>query len=300
MALFRVDDKGNIKHIEVKQLRNEKELQKLCEANLEELFQARFIATEFPFSDDHAGRLDTLAIDFEGNPIIIEYKFDKNQAVLSQALYYMDWLVNHKGDFEVTAQNKLGKDIKVKWDNPKMIIVAQDFNRYDKFAINQINYDIYLYKYVYYKTGELLLDAISLKENKSHNIKIENKDTNTDGKYSRKEYDFNFHLDKGSKDTQDLLIELNERIMNISDDIEVRYPREYIAYRTTRNFAEVHILKTKITIYVVKSTYDDYLKKLEKVPESYQWVVDQRFDITSFEDLDYAISIISQSYKETL
>ena len=68
MALFRVDDKGKIKHIEVKQLRNEKELQKLCEANLEELFQARFIATEFPFSDDHAGRLDTLAIDFEGNP----------------------------------------------------------------------------------------------------------------------------------------------------------------------------------------------------------------------------------------
>lgn len=300
MALFKINEKNKIDKIEIKQFKNEKELQNLCEANLEELFQVRFISSEFPFSDDHSGRLDTLAIDFEGNPIIIEYKFDKNQAVLSQALFYMDWLVNHRGDFEIEARKKLGNDIKVKWDNPKMIIVAQDFNKYDKYAINQVGYDIYLYKYIYYKTGELFLDNISLKDKKSHVLTEEKETTDNSNKYQRKECDFNYHLEKGNPNIQDLMIKLNERIMSISDDIEIRYPQWYIAYRTTRNFAEVHVLKTKITVYVLKSEYNDYEHKLEKVPQSYQWVVDQRFDITKMEDLDFAISIINQSYSETL
>jgi predicted transport protein len=300
MALFRVNEKNKINKIEIEQFKNEKELQNLCEANIEELFQVRFIASEYPFSDDYSGRLDTLAIDFEGNPIIIEYKFDKNQAVLSQALFYMDWLVNHKGDFELEARKKFDNDIKVKWDNPKMIIVAQDFNKYDRYAINQVGYDIYLYKYIYYKTGELFLDNISVKDNKSHILPEDKQATNNDTKNQRKVYDFNFHLEKGNSNVKEILIKLNERIMNLSEDIEIRSPQWYIAYRTTRNFAEVHVLKTKITVYVLKSNYNDYENKLEKVPQSYQWVLNQRFDITKMEDLDYAISIINQSYSETL
>ena len=300
MALFRINDKNKITKIEIEHLKNEKELQNLCETNLEELFQVRFIASEYPFSDDHSGRLDTLAIDFEGNPIIIEYKFDKNQAVLSQALFYMDWLVNHKGDFELEARKKFSNNVKVKWDNPKMIIVAQDFNKYDKYAIKQVGYDIYLYKYIYYKTGELFLDNISLKDEKLHVLADEKRTANNSNKYQRKQCDFNYHLEKGSTNIQELMVMLNEKIMSISDDIEIRYPRWYIAYRTTRNFAEIHILKNKITIYVLKSEYNDYEHKLEKVPQSYQWVVDQRFDITKIEELDYAISIITQSYNETL
>ena len=136
MALFKINEDNNIKKLEIKQFNNERELQRICEKNLEELFQVRFIDTEFKFGDEYSGRLDTIGIDYEGNPVIIEYKLDKNSAVLSQALFYMDWLVNHRGDFEVIAKNKLGNNIKIKWDNPKMILVAQDFNKYDKYAVN--------------------------------------------------------------------------------------------------------------------------------------------------------------------
>ena len=144
MALFKISD-NKITKVEIKQFSSERELQRLCENNLEELFQVKFVATEFPFADEYSGRLDTIGVDFEGNPVIFEYKLDKNQAFLSQALFYMDWLVNHKGDFEIAAKNKLGTDIKLKWDNPKMILIAQDYNKYDKYAVNQIEYDIYLY-----------------------------------------------------------------------------------------------------------------------------------------------------------
>ncbi len=300
MALFQIDENNKIKKMEIKQFNNERELQRLCENNLEELFQVRFIATEFPFADEYSGRLDTIGLDFDGNPVIIEYKFDKNQAVLSQALFYMDWLINHKGDFEMAAKSKLGNNIQIKWDNPKMILVAQDYNKYDKYAINRINYDIYFYKYIYYKSGSLYLENINVQENRKYHIRENTENMSNDEKYNRKEYDFNYHLSKGTEDVQSLLKVLHERITGISDQIEIRYPGLYIAYRTTRNFAEVHVLKNKITVYVLKENYDDPEKRLEKVPESYQWTVDQRIDITNIKELDYAFNIIYKSYESTL
>lgn len=299
MALFKLEENNKIKREEIKQFNNERELQRLCENNLEELFQVKFIATEFPFADEYSGRLDTIAVDFEGNPVIIEYKFDKNSAVLSQALFYMDWLVNHKGDFELAAKEKLGNDLFIKWDNPKMILVAQDYNKYDKYAVNQIGYDIYLYKYIYYKSGELYLENINVQENKKYHISPEIKNDSAE-KYVHKEYNFEYHLEKGNENIQSILNTLNEKITSISDQIEIRYPANYIAYRTTKNFAEVHVFKNKITIYLLKANYNDPLKKLETVPESYQWTVDQRIDIFNNEDLNYALDLIETSYNTTL
>ena len=232
--------------------------------------------------------------------MIIEYKFDKNQAVLSQVLFYMDWLVNHKGDFEIKARNRLGNDIHIKWDNPKAIIVARDYNKYDKYAINQIGYDIYLYKYIYYKSEELYLENINFNSNKKIISNNDKKIKINDEKYIRKEYDFEYHLNKGNDNIKSLLKELNEQILGISDVIEVRYPALYIAYRTTRNFAEIHVYKNKLVLYILKANYNDLEHKLEKVPDTYKWSVDQRMDICNEHDLNYALDIIIKSYETTL
>ncbi len=299
MALFKINGNKIVKE-EIKEFNNERELQRLCENNLEELFGVIFVDTELPFADEYSGRPDTIALDFEGNPVIIEYKFDKNQAVLSQVLFYMDWLVNHKGDFEIKARNRLGNDIHIKWDNPKAIIVARDYNKYDKYAINQIGYDIYLYKYIYYKSEELYLENINFNSNKKIISNNDKKIKINDEKYVRKEYDFEYHLNKGNDNIKSLLKELNEQILGISDVIEVRYPALYIAYRTTRNFAEIHVYKNKLVLYILKANYNDLEHKLEKVPDTYKWSVDQRMDICNEHDLNYALDIIIKSYETTL
>lgn len=301
MALFKIDQNNKIKKMEINQFVNERELQRLCEKNLEELFQVRFVDTEFKFGDNYNGRLDTIGIDYDGNPVIIEYKLDKNQAVLSQSLFYMDWLVNHRGDFEVAAKNKLGNDLKIVWDNPKMIIFAQDYNKYDKYAVNRIEYDIYLYKYVYYKTGELYLENINVQENRKYYVQSQANDKDSvSNKYQRKDYDFEYHLNKGNDNTQALLTDLNEFIVNISDQIEVRYPQNYIGYRTTRNFAEVQVQKNGLRIFLMDINYNDPEHKLEKVPDSYQWVLTKQIYINDKNDLDYAMNIIKESYESTL
>ena len=299
MALYKIND-NKVKQVEIKNFKNEKELQTLCEKNLEEFFQVRFIATEFPFADEYSGRLDTIGLDYEGNPVIIEYKLDTNSAIISQVLFYMDWLVNHHGDFEIAAKKTLGNNIKINWDNPKMILVAQDYNKYDKYAVNQIQYDVYLYKYIYYKSNEIYLENINVQDNKKYSITNKINKTTNKTKYERKEYDIDFHLNKSSEDIKELYKELDEKILDISDQIEKRILKMCIGYRTTKNFVEIHIYKNFMQILLTDIEYNDPKHLIEKVPDSFRWSLNKRMNISNREDLEYAINLIKQSYNSTL
>ena len=213
----------------------------------------------------------------------------------------MDWLVNHKGDFELVAKEKFGNDTKVLWNNPKMMIVAQDYNRYDKYAVNQINYDIYLYKYIYYENGELYLENINVQENKKYYVEKKHSIKEELKKYSHNQYDLDYHLNNVSDEIKEIFNELNEKILELNDQIEVRYPKTMISFRTTRNFVEIHIKKNFVQCYVLLYNEKvDTSLKLEKVPESYQWAVDTRFNISSLDEIDEAIKVITKSYENTL
>ena len=52
----------------------EKALQTLVERNLDSIFNCRFVASEHPTGPQHGGRIDTLALSEDNNPVIIEYK----------------------------------------------------------------------------------------------------------------------------------------------------------------------------------------------------------------------------------
>ena len=299
MALFKLE-KDNLKKVKLKRFTSERELQRLCENNLEELFQVRFVATEFSTGEVHGGRIDTIGLDYENNPVIIEYKLDKNSTVLNQGLFYMDWLVDHKGDFELAAKNKLGNDIKIRWDDPKLFLVAQEYSKYDKHAINRINYDISLFKYLAYEDGSFYIENIIYNNNPTEKTKIDIKSEKT--RYERKEYNLEKHINNKSDKIVDLYKELDEKIMGINDQIERKYTQTYIGYRTTRNFAEINIQSNSIQIYVLvkKGSDVDYRDILQTVPDSYQWVVNSRFNISSIDELDYAMEIIKASYEMTL
>ena len=55
--------------------------------------------------------MDTLGIDENGCPVIIEYKRASNENVINQGLFYLDWLKDHRGDFELLVLKKLGKNV---------------------------------------------------------------------------------------------------------------------------------------------------------------------------------------------
>ena len=50
--------------------------------------------------------MDTLGIDENGFPVIIEYKRSANENVINQGLFYLDWLMDHRRDFEWLVLDK--------------------------------------------------------------------------------------------------------------------------------------------------------------------------------------------------
>ncbi len=71
MALFKINGSA-IKKLTAKELDLEKHLQELFENNLEEILNIVFLAHEY--STSFGGRIDSLGIDKNGSPCIIEYK----------------------------------------------------------------------------------------------------------------------------------------------------------------------------------------------------------------------------------
>jgi RecB family endonuclease NucS len=79
----------------------EKSVQTFFEKNLESILGVRFLASEFVTSN---GRIDTLGLDENGSPVILEYKRASNENVVNQGLFYLDWLMDHRKDFQWLKQ----------------------------------------------------------------------------------------------------------------------------------------------------------------------------------------------------
>ena len=131
MPLFDLNQ-SPVRKVRLKRVKNEREIHRLIADNLDVLLGVKFLASEYEFSD---GRIDTLGIDENNSPVIVEYKKAKSSEVILQALFYKNWLLDHKADFELLCRNKLKESVKIYWSNPRVIVIAQEFNKWDKFAV---------------------------------------------------------------------------------------------------------------------------------------------------------------------
>ena len=128
--------KADDKYVSLKKktVQTEKELQRVVEANLPELLDVHFLETEYPTTS--GGRIDTLGVDRDGAPVIIEYKRTQNDNVINQALSYRKWLTAQKPEFfEMLIRRHLSGDIttalKLDWKHPRIICIAESFNKFD-------------------------------------------------------------------------------------------------------------------------------------------------------------------------
>ncbi|MGH3026447.1 MAG: DUF91 domain-containing protein, partial [Gaiellaceae bacterium] len=141
----------------------EKSLQNLLESNLESFVGVRMLASEHLTGKAHGGRIDTLGIDENYSPVIIEYKRSLNENVINQGLFYLDWLLDHRAEFTLLAMSMLGAEIqdKIDWSAPRLLCIAGDFTKYDEHAVQQIDRNIELIRYRQYEEDFLVLELVN-------------------------------------------------------------------------------------------------------------------------------------------
>jgi hypothetical protein len=162
--LFRLRRRGHaIIELPTYTAANEKTLQHLMERHLDRLLGVRLLASECAIGRRCEGRIDTLGIDEGGAPVVIEYKRTRSANLISQGLFYLDWLNEHRAEFRLQVHDRIGPSAAtaIKWGEPRLICVASDFHRYDLRAVRQIKRRIELVRYQWYGDDLLLLAKIA-------------------------------------------------------------------------------------------------------------------------------------------
>lgn len=227
----------------------EKSLQDLFETNLETLLGVRFLASEYVTNE--GGRMDTLGIDENNGPVVIEYKRASNENVINQGLFYLDWLMSHRKDFEWLVMEQLGKEVadKVDWSGSRLICVAGDFQKWDEHAVKQMNRTIDLVRYRRFGSDLLLLEQLTATTAKfSNGITA----TAATGGSIKRYKTVSQQISEASPALLDLYHAVSDYLQAAGDDVQVKTTDFYIAFRRLKNFAcvEVRNQLSKILVYV--------------------------------------------------
>jgi predicted transport protein len=258
MAIFEIE-KGKAKRVRLSEFKLEKDLQRLIEENMEIIFNCRLIATEFSTGNIHSGRIDSLAISEDLNPVIIEYKKVASSDLINQSLYYLHWIRDHKGDFQVAANKVLGKNIEVDWSDIRVICIAPEYKKYDLHAVQVMGANIELWQYKLYENGILNIEEVYKRTNTTSREFEDYNEKNPimveAGKkaaITRKNavYTIEEHFDNLDKSLVDLFNTIRDFITSLDSSIEELPKKNYIAYKTSQNFVCLQTYKKKLTLYL--------------------------------------------------
>ncbi|MBZ1345183.1 MAG: hypothetical protein KY055_00870 [Candidatus Nealsonbacteria bacterium] len=293
MPIFKID-KIKASQITLKEngFGREEELRDFFAENLDEILGVRFIEKEYPIN--YGGidyRIDTLGIDENNTPVIIEYKWKENEEIFSQGKCYFNWLVKNKPHFELLVDKKLGVKTKVNWEQPRVILIAQGFSRYVLGAVQQEK-NIELKTYTYYEPDILQIENIyspaEIKTSKKNGEKRE-----------AREYNLEYHLNITSPEMQKIANSLRLKILELPD-VKENFGKSGIFYRTTKSFARLEFRPTWIQLLIREPYYKSDVKKLVKDVTSNEWGYRGKIKFTLDSDVDYIFNLIKESYESTL
>jgi predicted transport protein len=223
----------------------EKPLQTLIENNLETLLSVQFLATEYSTGKTHGGRIDTLGLDENACPVILEYKRSLNENVINQGLYYLDWLMDHKAEFWKLCVERYGKEAAdgIDWSAPRLICIAADFTKYDEHAVQQINRNIELLRYRKFGEDLLLLElvnAVTANEAAPTPVKVAI-GAGTDKPFAQV-------IQDAMPTIQEVYAALKDFILTLGDDVQLKELKLYGAFKRLKNFVCVVANKQTLTV----------------------------------------------------
>lgn len=259
MPIFNIKGKS-LELVRPSNFKLEKDLQSLIETNMQTVFNCRFVASEFSTGAEHAGRIDTLALSEENNPVIIEYKKVESSELINQSLFYLSWIRDHRGDFQLAANKSLGPNTEIDWSDVRVICLAPGYKKYDLHAVKMMGANIELWQYRLYENNALYLEEVfkrSTSYSRAGAAEIEAKDpvfvaagkkaaiTRANGSYT-----FEQHIENAEAPTIELVEDLREYMMDLDESVEENPKKFYVAYKVAQNFACMEVHKNKVTLFL--------------------------------------------------
>lgn len=308
MPIFEISNKRLIP-VEQTNFTLEKELQSLIESNLGPVFNCKFVASEFSTGAQHAGRIDTLALSEDNNPVIIEYKKVESSELITQSLFYLSWIHDHRGDFNIAVQKSLGNNVEVDWSAVRVICLAPNYRKYDLYAVQVMGANIELWRYRLFKNYILYLEEVFQKAvatSPETSAGDKNPVMVAAGKKAAISkatgvYTFEQHIEGKSEKIKEMVFDIKEFIMNLDSAMEEVPKKFYVAYKISQNIVCMEVKTQKVILYLKINP-----KELKSLPKNARDVSeighygtgDLELTVNSDESIEIAKEYITLAYRK--
>jgi predicted transport protein len=277
----------------------EKSLQALIENHMEVFFGITFLASEYSTGKNHGGRIDSLGLDENYCPVILEYKRSVSENVINQGLFYLDWLMDHKAEFKLLVAGKLGWEAaeNIDWSGTRLICIAGDFTKYDEYAVKQINRNIELIRYRKYGNELILFELMNAVV-----ASVPPASDKGDGARRYQDKTVTEALQQADGEILNIYSDLRQFILGLGDDVQEKILKLYIAFKKIRNFACVEIRNKAILLYLNLDPGEVELEEgfSRDVRNVGHWGTGNlEVRISSMEDFEKAKPLIAKSYELT-
>jgi len=302
MAIYSIKNR-KLSFIEEINFKLEKDIQEICEENLNQLFGLQIVKSQFVFQNF---RIDTLAFDPKSKSfIVIEYKKDKNFSVIDQGYAYLSLLLNNKADFILEYNENCKASLRkndIDWSQTKIIFISPSFTPYQVQSTNFKDLPIELWE-----TKRYANDTVSFEQiqplGATESIKTISKvDKIIEGVSKEvKVYTEDDHLAIGSEDSKELYDKFKTSLLTISNNIKIKPTKRYVGFLSKTNFVDIHIQKKalKIWLNLRKGELDDPKGLFRDVSNIGHWGNgDYELQVSDDRDIDYVISLAKQAYKK--
>ncbi|MFJ8301071.1 DUF5655 domain-containing protein [Streptomyces sp. NPDC094447] len=243
LMLFRQDADGRDVELSGSTVALEVELQRRVEAGLEQMLGIRFVASEYATGPWHQGWIDTLGLDENGSPVVIEFKKGSDSGVLSQAVSYLSWLRSAQHEFEALVRKVLGTEAaeSIDWRRPRMVCIAAGFSHHDRVAVQWLPERIDLVRYRVFEGGLLsllLVDSSPGSPSAASSRRSRERNAVVGSTPAASATPAATGAGLAPDSLRDLYAELDEAL-TAWGEVEVAPLRHYIAYRRLVNIASV-------------------------------------------------------------
>jgi len=302
MPLFQIDRNQQLQIVREQPFSLEKDIQRLAENNLENVFDLRFIRSEFALQ---TFRIDTLAIDEKTNSfVILEYKRDKNFSVIDQGYAYLSLMLNNKADFILEHNEKCQTTLKrndIDWSQSRVIFVSPSFTNYQQEAINFKDLPIELWEVKHYSNSTVAFNQIKSAGSRESVKTIARNDENIERVNKEiKVYTEEEHLQKANENIIELYETLKAAVLNL-DTLDIKPTKHWIAFLADKNVVDINIQRAAIKLWLNLRTgeLDDPKQIARDVSEIGHWGNgDYEIKLISDDQIEYIMSLVKQSLKK--
>ncbi len=244
LKLFRTGvTKAGVTEVAPRLAEFEADVQGLVEAHMETLLSVCLLASEYGTGPVHGGRIDSLGLDENGSPVVVEYKRGVDAGVINQGLFYLAWLLDHRAEFERLVRNRLGTIAasQVLWNGPRLICIAGDFTRYDVHAVREHRRSIDLVRYRPFGSDLFGLETVASVSGGIHMARRAQRQA-----VARTAWDV-----QGTSMMEELAGAVDEALLGLGDGVNRVERKQYRAYQRLRNFACVcPPQRSKLLVYL--------------------------------------------------